>query len=195
MSRRILIIQGHPDREVSHFCHGLAVAYRKGAEGAGLAVEALAIAQMDIPLLSSEADWQADNAAPDVVAAQEAIRRADHLVLIFPLWMGTMPAAVKAFLEQVLRPGFAFDEQAREGPGGGLLKGKSARVIITMGMPGLFYRWYFGAHGYRNLKRNILKFCGIKPVKHCFVGLANAKRPEGRQRWLERIESLGSRGV
>ncbi len=195
MSRHVLIIQGHPDRGVSHFCHGLAAAYRKGAEASGYEVEELSIAGQKFQLLTSEDEWQRGEVASDILASQEMIRRADHLVLIFPLWMGTVPAMVKAFLEQVMRPGFAFDEQAREGPGGGLLKGKSARVIITMGMPGFFYRWYFGAHGYRNLKRNILKFCGIRPVRHCFVGLTGAKRPEGRQRWLERIESLGSRGV
>ncbi|QOC21255.1 NAD(P)H-dependent oxidoreductase [Wenzhouxiangella sp. AB-CW3] len=195
MNRRILIIQGHPDRETSHFCHGLAAAYRKGAEEAGFTIDEVIVSQLDFPMLTSEADWQQTEVADDIVQAQEKVRNADHLVLIFPLWLGTMPAMVKAFLEQLLRPGFAFDEEAREGPGGGLLKGKSARVIITMGMPGLFYRWYFGAHGYRNLKRNILKFCGIKPVKHCFVGLANAGKPEGRQRWLQRIESLGHRGA
>jgi len=195
MSKRILIIQGHPDPEASHFCHGLASAYRKGAEAGDFIVEDIVVSQMNLTFLRSESEWQHAEVPSDIAMAQEKIRHADHLVLIFPLWMGTMPALVKAFLEQVLRPGFAFDEQAREGPGGGLLRGKSARVIITMGMPGFFYRWFFGAHGYRNLKRNILKFCGIKPVRHCFVGLANAKRPDGRQRWLERIESLGSRGV
>ncbi len=195
MSKRILVIQGHPDPEASHYCHGLAAAYRKGAEAGGFTVEELSVAQMDFALLASESEWQQKETAPDIAYAQERILQADHLVLVFPLWMGTMPALVKAFLEQVLRPGFAFDEQAREGPGGGLLKGKSARVIITMGMPGFFYRWYFGAHGYRNLKRNILKFCGIKPVRHCFVGLAGSKKPEGRQKWLERIELLGRRGV
>lgn len=195
MSKRILVIQGHPDLEASHYCHGLAAAYRKGAEASGFAVEELSIAQLDFGLLASEMEWQKKGTQPDIAHAQERIRQADHLVLIFPLWLGTMPALVKGFLEQVLRPGFAFDEQAREGPGGGLLKGKSARVIITMGMPGFFYRWYFGAHGYRNLKRNILKFCGIKPVRHCFVGLTGSKKPEGRQKWLERIESLGRRAA
>jgi putative NADPH-quinone reductase len=194
MSKRIVIIQGHPDPEASHYGHALAAAYRTGAEAGGFAVEELRIAQLEFPLIRSEAEWQGGEIAPDIVAAQQRIRQADHLVLIFPLWMGTMPALVKGFIEQVFRPGFAFEEQAREGPGGGLMKGKTARVIITMGMPGPVYRWYFGAHGYRNLKRNILKFCGFKPVRHCFVGLAGVEKPDGRRKWLERVERLGLRG-
>jgi putative NADPH-quinone reductase len=34
---------------------------------------------------------------------------------------------------------------------------KSARIIVTLGMPTLRYRWYFRAHSLRSLKRNILR--------------------------------------
>lgn len=194
MGKRILIIQGHPGRDDSHFCHGLAQAYQAAAIEAGHEVDHVEIARLDFPLLRNEREWQEEGVAPDILAAQQKIRTAEHLVILFPLWMGTMPALLKGFLEQVLRPGFAFDQQAREGLGGRLLKGRSARVIITMGMPGPVYRWFFGAHGYRNLKRNILKFCGIAPVRHCFVGLAGAKDDAGRRKWLERVRKLAQQG-
>jgi len=29
----------------------------------------------------------------------------------------------------------------------GLLAGRSARLVVTMGMQALIYRWYFQAHG------------------------------------------------
>ncbi len=195
MSKRILIIQGHPDPDDSHYSHALAQAYRNGAEEAGFSVDTVEVARLDFPLLRNEDEWQKGEVAPDIRTAQDKLQRADHIVILFPLWMGTMPALLKAFLEQALRPGFAFEENARNGPGGQLLKGKSARVIITMGMPGFFYRWYFGAHGYRNLKRNILKFCGIRPIRHCFVGLAGAEKPEGRRKWLKRVQTLGHHGT
>ena len=190
MKRRILIIQAHPDPRPERYCQALAAAYRAGAESAGHQVETLTVAELDFKLLRSEAEWK-EAPAPDIQCAQEAIAAADHLVFVFPLWMGTMPALLKAFLEQVLRPGFAFDDQAREGFGGKRLQGKSARAVVTMGMPGPVYRWFFGAHGYLYFKRNILKFCGIKPVRHCFAGLAAAKDGKGRQRWLQRVEKLG----
>jgi putative NADPH-quinone reductase len=68
---------------------------------------------------------------------------ADHLVIIYPLWLGSMPGMLKSFFEQLLRPGFAFAPAAGRGMPRKLLKGRSARIIVTMGMPALFYRWYF----------------------------------------------------
>lgn len=194
MSRRILIIQGHPDAEAEHFGHALAAAYRRGAEAAGHRVDEVRLAELDYPMLRSEAEWTGGEVPAPLKPVQEQIRQADHLVFIFPLWLGTLPARVKAFLEQVLRPGFAFAADAREGIGARLLKGKSARVLITMGMPGPVYRWYFGAHGYRNLKRNILHFCGIRPVRRSFIGGVAGHDDRRRRRWLERVESLGRRG-
>ncbi|MEP7005759.1 MAG: NAD(P)H-dependent oxidoreductase [Sphingomonas bacterium] len=79
-----------------------------------------------------------------------------------------MPALLKGFLEQVLRPGFAIAKGA--GPGGGMLRGKSARLVVTMGMPAIFYRFYFGAHSVKSFERNVLKLVGIKPVGHILVG-------------------------
>jgi len=55
-----------------------------------------------------------------------------------------------------------------------LLAGRSARIIVTMGMPVLLYRWYFGAYGVRGFERSILSFAGIKPVRESFYGLAFA---------------------
>lgn len=193
MSKAILIIQGHPDASAPHFCHALANSYRRGAEAKGHTVEQLELARLDFPWLSSEQAWSHEPAPEAIVQAQSRIAAADHIVMIYPLWLGTMPALVKAFLEQTLRPGFAFDQSAREGKGQRLLKGKSARVIITMGMPGFFYRWFFRAHGYWYLKRNILKFCGFAPVRHCFIGLVGSKADTGRKKWLEKVRQLGER--
>ena len=195
MTRQILIIQGHPDETSRHFCHALADAYREGAESVGHSVSELRIGALDFPLLRSEAEWSEGHTPEALLPAQELIRAADHLVFVYPVWLGTMPALMKAFLEQAFRPGFAFDEAARQGPGGVRpLKCKSARVIVTMGMPGFVYRWFYRAHGYRYFKRNILYFVGIRPVRQSFVGLAGAKSDQGRKRWLDRVRRYGKRG-
>jgi len=195
MTRRILIIQGHPHDQGDHFCHALARAYRTGAEAAGHEVDETRIARLDFPVLTDPAEWSAQPAPEGLDAVQGQIRRADHLVIIFPLWLGTMPALVKAFFEQVLRPGFAFDEKARNGRGERLLKGKSARVIITMGMPALVFRVFFGGHGYRYLKRNILQFCGIRPVRASLVGMVAGTSPGRRDKWLKRVGRLAGKGI
>lgn len=89
----------------------------------------------------------------DIKRAQEIIAWANHLVIIYPLWLGTMPALLKAFLEQVARPGFAISRETGGVSWKRMPAGRSARVVITMGMPTLVYRWWFGAHSLKNLER------------------------------------------
>ena len=133
MSKRVAIIQGHPDPAGNHFGHALADAYAEGAARAGHVIERIDVARLDFPLLRSKDDWEKGQPAPDVRAAQAQIRSADHLIFLYPLWIGEMPALLKAFLEQTLRPGFAIGVgDMRVKP----LKGKSARIVVTMGMPG-----------------------------------------------------------
>ena len=44
----------------------------------------------------------------DIVAEQEKLRRADLLILQFPLHWGGLPAMEQGWLDRVLVPGFAF---------------------------------------------------------------------------------------
>lgn len=135
MPRKVAIIQGHPTPDGGHFCHALAEAYAHGARDAGHEVRTVIVAELDFPLLRSKDAWQAG--APPVVIqeAQETIRWAEHLVIIYPLWLGAMPAILKGFFEQVFRPGFAIAKSDSGMLGKKLLKGKSARIVVTMGMP------------------------------------------------------------
>jgi putative NADPH-quinone reductase len=166
---RILVIDAHPDPDPARFCHALADAYAKSAEGAGHGVERLSLAAIDVPMLRSRAAWEEGEASPAIRDAQAMIARAEHLVILFPLWLGDVPALLKAFLEQVLRPGFAFPTGPRK-PDAGLLKGKSARIVVTMGMPALFYRWVYRAHSLKSLRSNILRFVGIGPIRETLIG-------------------------
>jgi putative NADPH-quinone reductase len=193
MPRRIVIIQGHPDASAVHFGHALADAYAREAVESGHETKRIAVADLGFPLLRSKSEW--DRPLPkNLQEAQDAIGWADHLVLLFPLWLGTMPALLKAFLEQVLRPGFAFTvSNGSGGPWKKALTGKSARIVVTMGMPAFWYRWYFLAHGVKGLERNILKFCGVSPVRETFIGMVEAN-DKARRRWLQKLGELGRRG-
>jgi putative NADPH-quinone reductase len=189
--QRITVIQGHPDAGAGHYCHALAEAYARGAREGGHKVRVLDVARMDFPLLRSKAEWESALFADSVREAQDAIRWSTHLVLIYPLWLGTMPALLKAFLEQVLRPGFAVrvDSEARSG-WKKLLAGRSAHIVVTMGMPALVYRWFFRAHSLKSLERNILGFCGIGPIRESLVGAVESSGA-ALQRWLTKMRSLG----
>ena len=193
MGKRITVIDGHPDLDPAHFCHALANAYTAGALAAGHEVLGLALASLDILPLRSRDDWERHDLPPEIKNCQDAIGLAEHLVIIYPLWLGTMPALLKAFFEQVFRPGFAIKSGGRTlSPG--LLKGKSARIIVTMGMPALVYRWYFRAHSLKSLERNILKFVGIGPIAETIIGRIEAS-PAARAAWLNKVRELGERGI
>jgi len=194
MPTRIVIIQGHPDAGARHFGHALADEYAKGAEDGGHDVMRLDIATLDFPLLRTKEDFEKGSPPDAIKAAQQAIKWADHLVILYPLWLGSMPALLKAFLEQVLRPGFAFKYQKSGGMAKKLLAGKSARIVVTMGMPTFVYRWIFGAHDLKLLKRNTLWFCGIGPVKASIIGNIEGMTEKKRMAWLDELRGLGMLG-
>jgi putative NADPH-quinone reductase len=151
------------------------------------------VARLDFPILRTKAEFERAASVPDIRDAQHAILWADHLLILYPLWLGTMPALLKAFLEHVLRPGFAFDESSRLPRK--LLKGRAARIVVTMGMPAFLYRWYFGARGLRSLERNVLGFCGIRPIRASLIGMVEAGGDARRAKWLDRLHALGRRGA
>ncbi|GEM_PF-6621669 len=67
------------------------------------------LARLDFPLLRTQQEFETGQLPATLVPARDAIVAARHVVLVFPLWHGTMPALVKAFLEQVMRPGVALE--------------------------------------------------------------------------------------
>ena len=120
---RIALIQGHPTSG-GHFCHALAEAYAEGAFAGGHQVRLITVADRDFPLLRSKADWDGAPPPAAIAEAQRTIEWAEHLLIIYPLWLGGMPALLKGFLEQALRP--AFMTGGREGASWkSALKGRS----------------------------------------------------------------------
>lgn len=193
MRKRIAVVQGHPDIAPDRLCRALAEAYIEGARTEGHIVEEIDVARLDFPLLRRKDEFE-DGAMPAALDnAAEAIREAEHIVFVFPLWLGTMPALLKAFLEQIMRPGFAFDND-----GGGfpkkLLKGRSARIVVTMGMPSSVYRWVYLDHGLAGLRRSILGFVGLSPVRETLFGRVDDVTPEIRRQWLATMIGLGRQG-
>lgn len=194
MGKRIVMIQGHPDGQTRHFCHALADEYAKGCDDGGHEVRRIEVAQLEFPLLRTKEDFEQGLPPDSIKLAQDAIRWADHLVIVYPLWLGSMPALLKAFFEQVFRPGVAFEYQASGQMAKKLFTGKSARIVVTMGMPALVYRWFFFAHSLKSLQRNILGFCGIGPMRATLIGRIEGLSERQRAAWLDRLRALGDAG-
>lgn len=190
MTEKILIIDGHPDREETRLCHALTKAYHKGCETGGHEVRHIKISEISFPLLRTKAEFECDQLPADIKQAQEAFRWCNHILIVYPLWLGTMPSLLKGFFEQVFRPGFAFDQDAKGWPKG-ILSGKSARIVVTMGMPSWVYRWVFGAHSLKSLERNILRFAGIKPIWETFYRMVEAASDAKRAHWVSEMQNLG----
>ncbi|HXP74223.1 MAG TPA: NAD(P)H-dependent oxidoreductase [Stellaceae bacterium] len=192
MTKRIAIIQGHPDAARGHLCHALAEAYASGAKAGGHEVVLINVAEIDFPILRTKEAFETGAVPPALAPSQEAIGRADHLLIVYPLWLGTMPALLKAFLEQVFRPGFAFMIKESGKLWKRPLKGKSTRIVVTMGMPVFFYRWYFGAHGLKSLERSILGFAGIGPIRESLFGMIEQASDAKLRAWLATLRRLGA---
>jgi putative NADPH-quinone reductase len=195
MPRRILIIVGHPDGSPKRLCRALADAYAEGARSAGHEVRLVDIATLDFPILRTMEEFAERPLPVTLQDAAQAIKDAEHLVFVFPLWLGTMPALLKAFLEQVMRPGvaFAYPEKGKGGFARTLLKGRSARVVVTMGMPASFYRFWYLGHGVAGMRRNILNFVGVSPVRETLFGVVEGASEAKRRAWIGEMRALGKR--
>ena len=103
MSRRIAIIQGHPDPAGHHLLHAMADAYAEGAVAAGHELRRIEVAKLDFALLRTQVEFETGALPSTLVQSREDMRWAQHWVFLFPLWHGTMPALLKGFLEHIFR--------------------------------------------------------------------------------------------
>jgi putative NADPH-quinone reductase len=191
--RAVCIVDAHPHAG-PHLCHALADAYADGAGEAGRGVERVVLAGLDIPFLRDPADF-AVAPPPPIAEAQRQVAGAGHLVVVYPLWLGTMPALMKAFFEQLARAEFALAPGGTLGWPKKMLKGRSARVVVTMGMPAAAYRIFLGAHGVRGFESAVLGMAGFRPVRETLLGGVGELSERRRARWLEKMRELGRRGA
>jgi putative NADPH-quinone reductase len=190
---KMTIIDGHPDPSEGHLNHALADCYARAAEAAGHEIRRIDVAKLNFPIMRDPKDFIEGHPLPDIVRAQDDIRWAEHVVFFFPLWMSDMPSLLKAFLEQTFRPGFALDFGS--GPlklPKQLLRGKSARIVVTMGMPAFFYFGPMGAYMLKMLSR-LLTFAGIRPVSSTVIGGVENASDCARDGWFKMMNKLAAR--
>jgi putative NADPH-quinone reductase len=191
--RRVLVIDGHPDADRHRLVHALADAYAEGAATAGHEVRRIDIATLELASLRGNDDFLHGTPSPVIERCQQDLAWCSHVALLFPLWLGDMPGLLKILLEQVARPGFAFATGSGKGLPRKLLRGRSARIVVTMGMPAFFYRWYYRGHSVKSLERNILAFVGIAPVRRTLLGMVEGGGDAKRVAWLAKLRELGTK--
>jgi putative NADPH-quinone reductase len=189
--KKIVIINGHPDNE--SFNHALQKAYQTGALRAGNEVEEITLSEMDFSTNLRYGYRKRTDLEPDLLNAWNKIVQADHLVLIFPIWWGFMPALMKGFFERVFLPGFAFEYQEKSPFPKKLLAGKTSEIIATMDTPVWYYKWILGNSGIKLLKNSILGFCGVKNIRTTYLAVIKSSDDKQRRKWLSKIEKMGTK--
>jgi len=132
---------------------------------------------------------------PDLIDVRDAIAEANHIVFVYPIWWGVVPARMKGLIDRVFLPGFAFRFDEGDKFPVQLLKGRTARLLVCMDTPPWFYKLRYGAPGHKMMKGPVLSFSGIKPTKISEFGPVYASTPEKRQKWLNIAKRLGSKGL
>lgn len=189
-NRVITIIMGHPDGE--SYCSALAQAYLAGAKEQGAVVHLIEINKLSFNPNLKYGYRQRTELEPDLLHAQKVIENSDHIVLIYPLWWGSMPALLKGFFDRILLPGYAYRQRPDSLLWDKLLTGKTAHLIVTMDTPSLYYRLIYGKAGHRVVKQGIFGYCGIKTKKITEIGPVKGSSDHKRQKWLDRIKKLGT---
>jgi NAD(P)H dehydrogenase (quinone) len=189
-AKRVLVILGHP--RADSFCGALAGAYAEGARAAGAAVEVLELGSLAFDPVLRHGFATEQPLEPDLRRAQAAIAGADELVVVHPTWWGGPPALLKGFVDRVFLPGFAFRYREDSPFPERLLKGKRARLLVTMDSPPWWFRWVTGQPGHRMLKTAILEFCGVKPVTVHSFGPVRGSTAERRAAWLKQARGLAA---
>ncbi|MFN6040163.1 MAG: NAD(P)H-dependent oxidoreductase [Bacteroidota bacterium] len=188
----ILIINGHT-REDS-FCTAMAEAYSNGANEAGHQLKTLNLRDLELDKYLCYGHEKRYVPEGDVLKAQELITWSNHMIFVYPTWWAGLPAILKLFFEMVFSPGFAFKYHDRQGKIVGwdkLLTGKSARIISTMDAPPWYYKWIIGDPGGKIMRKGILGFSGVKPIKSNYFGSVKLSTEKQRRDWLKLVHNIG----
>ncbi len=191
--KNILVLQGNP--KPTSLCGHLASVYKEEAEKAGHKVNLLELKDLKFNQNLIVGYKEEQLLEPDLKKAQQSILEANHLVFVFPSWWASMPALLKGFLDRVFLPGFSFKYQEKSPFPEKLLKGRSARIIITMDAPWWYYYLFNRAPGLNLLKIGTLEFCGVSPVKSTLLGPVR-KAPKDRiDSFILKVRELGKKGA
>ncbi|OGB21349.1 MAG: NADPH:quinone reductase [Burkholderiales bacterium RIFCSPLOWO2_02_FULL_57_36] len=189
MGKKILVVLGHPSSD--SYCGSLADTYAEAARQAGTEVRKIHLGELDFDPVLHEGYTRIQALEPDLVAAQEAFAWAEHLVFVYPIWWGAMPALMKGFIDRIFLPGFAFKYRPNSSLWDKLLAGRSAHLLVTMDAPPWYFKWINRMPGHNQMKKTILEFSGIKPVRISSFGPVIGSSAAQREKWAAKVQQFG----
>ncbi len=189
---RITILDGHPN--ASSYCAALARQYEDAAAEEGHDTRLLAVRNLDFNATLHRGYDRNQPLEDCLKRAQDDIAWCEHLVVVYPVWWGSMPALLKGFLDRILLPGFAFKFHEKGPWWDRLLAGRSARMILTAATPRWYSRLAYSDAPVKAMRRTTLGFCGFKPVRVSYFGMVEAASDSRREGWLKQVARLGAAG-
>lgn len=186
-----LIINGHPNPE--SFNYALANAYKEGALKTRVKLTHINIAALDFNPNLQYGYQKITPLEPDLKDAINKIKNADHIVWVFPMWWYSIPALMKGFIDRTFLPGITFEILPGKVTPKKLLKGKTARLIVTSDTPRWFNVVFMKSPAINQLKKGTLQFCGISAVKVTYIATIKNASEALRNKWLHKVKLLGEK--
>lgn len=193
---KIYIFLGNPDKEGT-LGASLADTYESAARAAGHEVRRANIGDLSFDPILHKGYRTIQELEPDLKQVQEDVKWCDHFVVVYPIWWSTMPAILKGMIDRMWLPAFAF--RFIKTPSGKstmgwhrLLKGKTARVIVTLKNQAWLEHFMYGNFT-SDIANAILRFSGFK-VCITEVGNAEALSERAKTAWQKRITTLARAG-
>ena len=188
----VTLLTAHPVAD--SFCSTLAKAWKSGAESAGATAHHFDATALRFDPVVRHAGITPNDDEPDLARVRAAVETSAHVTWLFPTWWVGLPGAMKALVDRLLLPNWAFRYEGGALPRG-LLAGKSSRYVATMDSP---RPWYWLAHHDAfggALGRGTLRFVGFKPVERTMVYGVRTLDAAARAKWATTLERQGHEDV
>jgi putative NADPH-quinone reductase len=195
---KIAVVVGNPFS--GSFSHALTESYAAAASGAGAEVRVLDLAELKFPLIPDNLNQvrvrgidEMDDLDPVIAQMVRDMQWADHITFVYPVWWGTFPGVLKAFVDRVFLSGVAFKYGKTGTKWEKLWSGKTARLIFTMDAPTWWYKLVYRAPSESSLRWATLWYVGVKTIGITRFTPIRFSTPEIRAKWLAKADLLGTK--
>ena len=155
-------------------------------------VKVIHVGNLDFELDLHEGYQEIQKLEPDLVNTQILISWAEHIVILSPVWWGSVPAKFKGLLDRIFLPGFAFKYEKGKSMPKKLLKGKTSEIIVMLDTPIFWYKYFQGNVIYKHLKKTVLDFVGIKNKRTTYFGPVISSKVKDVEKWYDKVAKLAA---
>ncbi|TVO34754.1 NAD(P)H-dependent oxidoreductase [Vibrio algivorus] len=187
--KKVLVINGNP--KPNSLCKSLADQYTSVANNKHK-VQQVNIGDFNFEISLDQGYDRVAVLEPDLVDFQNKIQWAEHIVIVSPVWWGTIPAKFKGVIDRAFLPGFAFKYVDGKTIPDKLLKGRTSELIITLDSPPFWYKYIKGNAIYKQLNHSILAFSGIKNISSTYFGPVINSDNNNIKAWLNKVAQLAN---